>query len=578
MVEVSNKHKSITVEVSSNNGNTIVTAKSDTSQYWANQSHTFADQAKESVQEAKNYAELANSYIEGFEDVVTNNTNIIIATGNDYINQISETKDSAIAEVENTRAEAVESVTAIANTGVASVDEKVNTGIANIEAKTNVGVELVEATQNNAINAVNTSKNEALNAINQTGVNNLVNKDLSNLTAEGEKHFLNKQQITNCITEVPQNIKLELSNGTLTLKAGSKVIVPNGFEADGVTKKFDYVTVESDMNFPYQATVSNQVFPVYLANNDVAQWLVSCSYSGDTAPTVTSQYNLWYDTATNKMKHTDDTGATWSDARGYSLPLCLATMQSGNYVSVDSVFNGMGYIGSTVWVDKGIKFLIPRGRNNDGSLKNQEYTKQNITIGTVASDANGSYSIRQADSEYFDIQRSSLFYYQKTKPTSWGWWYNDNINNWHQMDLYPNTMAQTVICELSVTNGTITSLTPKQPFRAVDYNDFNNTPRIVEVYLNGKSGYHVYSNGYCEQWGYLVAGSANYTGVTVTLLKPFKDTNYNITDSVATKNDSGNFNIKDFGVADVATSYFTYRLESSNYLQGVYWKACGYIQ
>ena len=54
MVEVSNKHKNITVGVSSNNGNTIVTAKSDTSQYWANQSHTFADQAKESAQEAKN--------------------------------------------------------------------------------------------------------------------------------------------------------------------------------------------------------------------------------------------------------------------------------------------------------------------------------------------------------------------------------------------------------------------------------------------------------------------------------------------------------------------------------------------
>ena len=99
MVDVSNKHKSITVSVSSNNGNTIVAASSDTSQYWANQSHTFADQAKESVQEAKNYAELANSYIEGFEDVVTNNTNNIIATGNDYINQITELKDVGIQEI-----------------------------------------------------------------------------------------------------------------------------------------------------------------------------------------------------------------------------------------------------------------------------------------------------------------------------------------------------------------------------------------------------------------------------------------------------------------------------------------------
>lgn len=102
MVEVSNKHKSITVAVSSNNGNTIVTAKSDTSQYWANQSHTFSDQAKESAQEAKNYAELANSYIEGFENVVTNNTNNIIETGNDYINQLNTTKEEVTEEINAT--------------------------------------------------------------------------------------------------------------------------------------------------------------------------------------------------------------------------------------------------------------------------------------------------------------------------------------------------------------------------------------------------------------------------------------------------------------------------------------------
>lgn len=33
---------------------------------------------------------------------------------------------------------------------------------------------------------------------------------------------------TNRILEIPQDIKLELNNGTLTLKAGSKVYVPNG--------------------------------------------------------------------------------------------------------------------------------------------------------------------------------------------------------------------------------------------------------------------------------------------------------------------------------------------------------------
>ena len=122
MVEVSNKHKNITVGVSSNNGNTIVTAKSDTSQYWANQSHTFADQAKESAQEAKNYAELANSYIEGFENVVTNNTNNIIETGNDYINQLNTTKEEVTEEINATVANGKDEINSTKTTVINDIE------------------------------------------------------------------------------------------------------------------------------------------------------------------------------------------------------------------------------------------------------------------------------------------------------------------------------------------------------------------------------------------------------------------------------------------------------------------------
>ena len=40
-----------------------------------------------------------------------------------------------------------------------------------------------------------------------------------------------KSNITNCITEIPENIKLELNSGTLKLKAGSKIWIPNGKDA-----------------------------------------------------------------------------------------------------------------------------------------------------------------------------------------------------------------------------------------------------------------------------------------------------------------------------------------------------------
>ena len=41
-------------------------------------------------------------------------------------------------------------------------------------------------------------------------------------------------------------------------------------------------------------------------------------FSGDTAPTVTSTYAFWYDTANNIIKYTIDNGASWQN--GCSLP------------------------------------------------------------------------------------------------------------------------------------------------------------------------------------------------------------------------------------------------------------------
>ena len=39
-----------------------------------------------------------------------------------------------------------------------------------------------------------------------------------------------ENKITNCLLEIPQRIKYTLVNGTLTIKAGTVVIVPYGVE------------------------------------------------------------------------------------------------------------------------------------------------------------------------------------------------------------------------------------------------------------------------------------------------------------------------------------------------------------
>lgn len=53
--------------------------------------------------------------------------------------------------------------------------------------------------------------------------------------------------ITNCLTHIPQDIKLELVDGTLTLKAGSKLYVPNGFDIVGETSVTYYAWVAEEL-------------------------------------------------------------------------------------------------------------------------------------------------------------------------------------------------------------------------------------------------------------------------------------------------------------------------------------------
>lgn len=48
---------------------------------------------------------------------------------------------------------------------------------------------------------------------------------------------------------------------------------------------------------------------------------------------------------------------------------------------------------------------------------------------------------------------------------------------------------------------------------------------IVKTYVNGTSGYNLYSNGYCEQWGRVTNGALNSSFV-VNLLKRMANTNY----------------------------------------------------
>ena len=319
-----------------------------------------------------------------------------------------------------------------------------------------------------------------------------------------KKEVYNK--ITNCLLEVPQRIKYTLENG-LTIKAGSVAIVPYGTEdktadlpkgATFINENFKvYDTQFSDGKFFVWAELQEdkigylsgsftrfQAFDM-ASTTGVYSWNTTTScYSGSSAPTNIYSGSWWYDTTNNIIKRYN--GSIWEN-NYISLPTCVFTTIDGSVTSIDQVFNGMGYIGSTIWADKGVKGLIPNGRNADGSLINEEVTTDKLYTLTHPWGTNSrlmGYELSDGTDiipeNHLIADMSSIVYEQRVMPTGTAWKWIDTTNN---QVLYKDENNPSVILhnpyklknmflgEFTSVDGKITSFTPKLPFRALDYSD-----------------------------------------------------------------------------------------------------------
>lgn len=231
---------------------------------------------------------------------------------------------------------------------------------------------------------------------------------------------LNETQITNCITEIPQDIKLELSNGTLILKAGSKIYV----KGDTTTPTY---TIPSDKTTTQ--TTNGSYFAFYDGTNLVTY--LKTKYDYTTLPTTTS------------------------------LPIAEITVSNSKISNIDQVFNGFGYIGSTVFALPGVKGLIPNGRYEDGTLKNIEFTTQHVSTQTSPE----SYTFTNFG--WVCNANGDIVAYDLTK-----YIYKENEN--YNYELYYNTISNnTLFAYGSINSGRITSFRPKTTFHAIDFFDFN---------------------------------------------------------------------------------------------------------
>lgn len=282
---------------------------------------------------------------------------------------------------------------------------------------------------------------------------------------------LSAKNITNCITAIPQDIKLELVDGVMTLKAGSKVYKANG---ESITISGDLVVAQGGTN--------TGAFAFYRSdNNTVYTVIASQTFSGATAPESPVTTTTWLDTEAKDVKVYD--GTQW--VGGVSLPLCIFDNQDGKVTAVGQIFNGFGYIGSTAFILPGVKGLAPYGRNEDGSLKNFEMQVHGLYFRSITWDCSKGqelflgYDIGAMNAGFVSSGNLWRYFEQSTEPSSpkkYDTWYNPDANiikrylkdGWEDVRLaYLGQWFSE-----SISPYRVTELKTKPTFCAVDYNDY----------------------------------------------------------------------------------------------------------
>lgn len=405
-------------------------------------------------------------------------------------------------------------------------------------------------------------------------------KDSSTKVATTEMvHNLADGMRSNCITDIPQDIKLDCVAGTsVTIKAGTKLYCPNGFESDGTTPHFDEITVSADIvrNTAF-ATTSIQTV-LYTNGTTIFQSLVSANTSGTTAPSAGNFYN----TSTNTLKLYSGGSVSIDNV---CLPLAIVTLDASGFVkSIDRVFNGFCYHGSTAYALKGVSGLIPNGRNADGTLNNIAYTVPRILVRTWTYQAENQPLALSASGGGVDgITSVSSYYESDTEPVSptnnYVLWYDtrENVLKYSGMTNSWAISADFLVTSIitssdSVANGyrLLKFTDNKQVFKAVDAN----TSRTVVVANKiGNDWYRLWSDGWIEQGGVRSGTAAFYS---ITYLKAFADNTYVLVAS-AVDNDT-NYRAQ----CAIINAKTTTGVKIANAAEGVAytnqlsWYACGY--
>lgn len=393
-----------------------------------------------------------------------------------------------------------------------------------------------------------------------------------------------KSHITNTIFNTSNNINLVNSNGNLVLKAGSILYFPNGFEEDGVTRKFITKTIPSDKTIIYEATNRKNLVICLTASLTAALTYDYECYSSTTTPPPSVNRRVWYDMQNNVIK-TYSPDSDTAETELISFPIALVnTLDTANKFSISKVFNSVGYIDKCLFTLPDIQLLCPNGIK-DNSLNNNIITIKDIIVNNREDNLTGTYNLRISPREII--------------ATAVQYDYHNNVNSLDDK-LYKDS---TIIGTVEYASGRITNLNYSDTLSLVHYGNFSDAlsknicttspisstgnytctsykPAVVIYnYVNGKSWYRLYSDGYCEQGGETEVFQSN-TQKTISLLKQLIADNYQVNLIQIMSTDSPTCSTVNFITQRNSDSFtINYTTWGSEYPQIKYlWEAKGYIQ
>lgn len=300
--------------------------------------------------------------------------------------------------------------------------------------------------------------------------------DTSKIPVERIEGYNN--HITNCITKIPQDIKLELSDdGTLTLKAGSKIYKGNGTS----------IIIESDVIF-HSGNISNvtDTFIIFCDSNGQfgARFPITNNYMISSSSNPGNDYYVWYDTNNKIVKYSPNADGNFTNE--LSLPIGIYQRDNGIATSIKQIFNGFSYIGNTIFVLPGVEGLISNGFNEDGSLNNILCTINDVKIANTIAGWNNHWYLHLLNENSIAYHPYELYFNQTSSPISMGqtsYWYNPNENMIYYTDDFGITWNSnrkiTPFLDIIQDQEKIISITPKLVYQNNTKNDFNKKFQVV---------------------------------------------------------------------------------------------------